>query len=194
MEKLFGLLAALLSESLVVIGKTLSKLGVGEEILAWANSEEGRQALTKMTEQFVAEYREAETKFLKLISGDKRIFIGDKEVQVFEVVKDANFEQLFASTDRNLDDLCFTRVEIDTFGRNHRNWLHPIGYATFFLTTFSGVFFVDDISVNGVGLKRHSDRLLDNSILWRASNHFRIVLPYAMPSPEKGRGATDPGN
>ncbi|MBI2482049.1 MAG: hypothetical protein HYV76_00555 [Candidatus Vogelbacteria bacterium] len=72
MEKLFGLFGAVLSESLVVIGKTLAKLGMDENILYWTNTDEGRKVLAEVTEVFVVKYREANG-FLKLISGKEEI-------------------------------------------------------------------------------------------------------------------------
>lgn len=53
--------------------------------------------------------------------------------QVFEVEKNATFEQMFTFLGRSLDGLCWEQSQIKSFAKTHANWLHPEGFATFFL-------------------------------------------------------------
>ncbi|HOZ53680.1 MAG TPA: hypothetical protein PK142_03315 [bacterium] len=58
----------------------------------------------------------------------------ETEVEIYEMVKDANFEEIFTSLSDNLDVLCLTQSQIIDFCEKHRSHLRQGCYGTFFLT------------------------------------------------------------
>ncbi len=63
-------------------------------------------------------------------------------VQVYELVKDATFAQMFGSISTDPNKLCLTQAQIKDFVKGHRRWLQTDGYATFFLFKSHEHFFV----------------------------------------------------
>jgi len=58
----------------------------------------------------------------------------ETEVGVYEMVKNANFKDIFTSLSDDLNLLCLTQDQIIDFCKKHRSHLRQYGYATFFLT------------------------------------------------------------
>lgn len=100
-------------------------------------------------------------------------------VQVYEMVKDGKYAQLFGSLslDFDLDRLCLTQHQIKKFVQSHRRWLRSDGCGTFFLFKSKGHFFVAGVGINSVGeLWVDVDRLGDGSV-WDADGRLRFVVP-----------------
>lgn len=57
----------------------------------------------------------------------------ETEVCVYEMIKDANFEQLFHSFNLDLKKLCLTQAQIIWFVEKYSSWLRTNGNATLFL-------------------------------------------------------------
>ena len=131
----------------------------------------------------------------KLISQAKKLFPGwidpdftnygcnvpsearpDMPVEVFEMTADATFETIFNSFEAELDNLALTQEQIISFVEEHESWLHPQGYATFFLFKANGKFFVAYVfrldRKLGVRVFHFS-----RGYVWDASRRYRIVVP-----------------
>jgi len=101
----------------------------------------------------------------------------ETNVDVYEMVKDATFAQMFGSLGNDLDKLCLTQHQILNFISKHKNWLRSDGYATFFLFKSGENFFVanvyfDDDGSLGVDVFRFE---LDH--VWDTKYRHRVVLP-----------------
>lgn len=110
---------------------------------------------------------------------------GEALVEVYEVIKDATFEQMLGSlgADRRIlasvRKLCFTQAQIKSFvkDKKHRNWLRADGYGTFFLFESFSFFFVACVFVNSGGFLRVFVYRLVNSAIWDADDQHRLVVP-----------------
>ncbi len=98
------------------------------------------------------------------------------KVQVYEMVKDGTFAQLFGSSGENLDRLCLTQSQIKQFCSNHSDWLRSDGYGTFFLFKVNGQFFVAGVYRYSDGLYVRVDRLSYVDV-WGADDGHRVVVP-----------------
>lgn len=100
--------------------------------------------------------------------------------QVSEMIKDANFAQIFGSLGGNLDSLCLTQHQIIKFCEKHPTWLRQESYATFFLTKAGDEYFVVSVDVRSGGPEVRVYRLEDGGV-WRAVYRRRVVSPQLMP-------------
>ena len=103
----------------------------------------------------------------------------ETEVAVYEIEKNGTFAQLFGGFGENLDRLCFTQAQIKAFCRNpkSKNWIHPKGWATFFLFKRGDEYFVAGVyrcgdGRLGVGVFRFS-----YDYVWFAARRDRVVVP-----------------
>ncbi len=99
-------------------------------------------------------------------------------VQVYEMVKDGTFAQIFdgIGINDNLDKLCLTQHQIKRFVQDHRKWLRTGGYATFFLFKAGGKFFVAHVRLyDDRGLEVHVFRLGYGNV-WHAEYRLRFVI------------------
>ena len=101
---------------------------------------------------------------------------GETAVDVYEMVKDATFSQMFRKLNVDARKLCLTQHQIKNFVKKHRNCLRTDGYATFFLFESKGNLFVADVDFDS-GDKLHVDvgrfEILD---VWGAENRHRVVV------------------
>lgn len=98
-------------------------------------------------------------------------------VQVYEMIKDGTFAQIYGGFGENLDRLCLTQAQIVVFCRDHRNWLRTDGYGTFFLFKVGVEFFVARVFVYSDGdLGAGVDRL-SLGLVWGAGCRHRFVIP-----------------
>lgn len=106
----------------------------------------------------------------------------ETEVEVYEMVKNANFKDIFISLSDNLDSLCLTQNQIIDFCKKYRGHLRQGGYGIFFLTkkdfgkpATEDNLFVVDLFVYSFGLYVSVSRF-DNAGVWDAGCH-RVVVP-----------------
>jgi hypothetical protein len=98
-------------------------------------------------------------------------------VQVYEIVKDVAYAQMFGSlSSDDLRKLCLTQHQIENFVRKYRNWLRTDGYATFFLFKSNNEFFVAHVYVDPDGLRVYVRRFEDSHV-WHADYRRRLVVP-----------------
>lgn len=127
---------------------------------------------------------QAKETFLSYIDSDLKNWGLDKAgiatekttVQVYELVKDATFAQMFGSIGVDLDKLCLTQHQIKTFCEKHTKWLRTNGDATLFLFKEEGQFFVADVRVYSNGLGVLVLRFGDEHV-WIADYWHRLVVP-----------------
>lgn len=97
-------------------------------------------------------------------------------VQVYEMVKDATFVQMFSSLGVDLDKLCLSQHQIEKFCREYRDWLRTDGYATLFLFKVRDQFFVACVRVGSGSLRVSAGRFEDDDV-WFAVRRHRVVVP-----------------
>jgi len=100
----------------------------------------------------------------------------ETSVVVYEMVKNARFEQMFGSLGNDLDKLCLTQHQIKTFCGQHSNWLRTDRYATFFLFKGNKEFLVAYVDVRFGCLSVHVYRL-GYDYAWDAGHRHRLVTP-----------------
>jgi len=106
----------------------------------------------------------------------------ETEVEVYEMVKNANFKDIFTSLSDDLNLLCLTQDQIIDFCKKHRGHLRQGGYTTFFLTKkdFEKPATEDNLFVVNVTL--HSYGLLvlvyhfGLALVWSADARRRVVV------------------
>ena len=102
---------------------------------------------------------------------------GKTPVNVYEMVEDATYSQMFGSLSSDLRKLCLTQAQIKSFVRNHKDWLRTDGCATFFLFESNGHFFVAVVSFYSDGsLYVHVSRF-EYASVWYAERRPRLVVP-----------------
>ena len=97
-------------------------------------------------------------------------------IQVYEMVKDATFSQMFNSLSSDLDSLCLTQNQIIRFCEKYPSHLRQDGYATFFLFKESGEYFVASVFVRSGGLRVFVSRF-ESADVWDAEGRHRLVVP-----------------
>ncbi len=75
----------------------------------------------------------------------------DMPVNVYEIVADETFIQIFELLSNDLDKLCFTQDQIEEFCLTHHDQLVDDGYSTFFLFKENKHFFVACVSIPSDG-------------------------------------------
>jgi hypothetical protein len=100
----------------------------------------------------------------------------EASAQVFEMIKDGTFAQIFGGFGENLDRLCLSQDQIISFVRNHTKWLRADGYGTFFLFKVGDEFFVAYVYWNEVRLEVRAHRLSDD-YAWLGGHGHRLVVP-----------------
>lgn len=99
------------------------------------------------------------------------------QTMLYEMVRNATFEEMFGSLNRETEHLCMTQSQIIEFVETHRNQLRTDGNATFFLFKSKGKFFVASVLFVGV------DRLwvcvyrFENADVQSAQYPYRLVVP-----------------
>ena len=105
----------------------------------------------------------------------------ETEVEVYEMVKNANFKDIFTSLSDDLNLLCLTQDQIIDFCKKHRSHLRQGGYGTFFLTkkdfekpVTEDNLFVVSVRVDSFGLDVRVGHFGD-AYVWDADRH-RVVV------------------
>lgn len=99
----------------------------------------------------------------------------ETNIQVFELIKDATFNQMFNSISNELDELCLTQSQIIEIVRNHKNLLNQKGYANFFLMKECGEYFVTHVFLYSGGELRAGVDRFDYADVWSGSLGHRVV-------------------
>src|SRR5205085_8763002 len=97
-------------------------------------------------------------------------------VAVYEIAKNATFEQMFGSLSENVDTLCFTGAQIIEFCRANPDKLRQDDFGTFFLRKSKGKLFVVLVDVIDGGPRVRVYRFADGGV-WHARYRRRVVVP-----------------
>jgi len=100
----------------------------------------------------------------------------DTPVDVYEMVRDATFSQMFGSLCADVSRLCFTQNQIVGFVEKYPEWLQADGYGTFFLFKSHDHIFVASVHVLSVGLSVNVRRF-GSARVWFAGRRHRVVVP-----------------
>ncbi|MFA6993667.1 MAG: hypothetical protein WC268_03675 [Patescibacteria group bacterium] len=101
----------------------------------------------------------------------------EASAQVYEIVEDATFAQMFGFLSPDMAKLCFTQAQIKAFVKTHRNWLRTDGYATFFLFKSHNHFFVARLNFGDDGWLKVSVGHFENGVVWFSGFRHRLVVP-----------------
>lgn len=106
---------------------------------------------------------------------DKKGEVAPKtNIEVFELVKDANFSQIFNAISNNIDKLCLTQSQIIQIVRNHRNLLNQDGWANFFLMKENHEYFVTYVCLYSGGDLGAGVRRFDDVCVWHSPFGLRV--------------------
>lgn len=102
-------------------------------------------------------------------------------VEVLEMVKNGNFQQIFGSFGRDLDSLCLTQHQIKRFVKDQKTWLRTDRYTTFFLFKENGEYFVARVYLSSGGVCGVYVSRLSCGDVWGAVVRRRFVVPQQTP-------------
>ncbi len=161
--------------SITSINNTLGylKLISGEETILIGPTD-GKSAIAEAKDVFTSyiDYH-----FLSYGSDIKSKPSGPTNIEVYELVRDGNFYQIFTGARSNLDSLCLEQSQIIEFARHQRKWLRTDGDATFFLYKVRGEYFVASVFFDGYSRLRVSAHKLGFGHIWCAGFRHRVVVP-----------------
>ncbi len=101
-------------------------------------------------------------------------------VNVYKVIKDAKFTQLFGGLSLDLGKLCFTESQIINFVEKYPFWFNDNKGGTFFLLNLfdkyfiASVYFADAPEVNKIWLRLYK---LDLTKIWMEKDNHFLVTP-----------------
>lgn len=101
---------------------------------------------------------------------------GEIVASVYEMIKDANFEEIFTGIAANLDGMVMSQAQVIEFCREHRNWLCR-NKASLFLIKKGVRRFVVYVNVNSDGLLSASFDYFIDEDRWCGENCHRIIVP-----------------
>ena len=100
----------------------------------------------------------------------------EASVQVYEMVRDSTFQEMFGGFDVKLDRLALTQAQIKQFVKRYHNWLKKGGNGTFFLFQGGNEFFVAVVYLFSDGRLGARVRRLTLERVFRAKKRHRLVL------------------
>jgi len=98
------------------------------------------------------------------------------KIQMYKMLQDANFKQVFCSLNDDLDKLCLTQHQITKFCVDNQKYYRENGRRLFFLFKVGGKYFVAYVFVTSDGLDVVVYRLIHNRV-WSAGSIRRLVVP-----------------
>jgi hypothetical protein len=108
---------------------------------------------------------------------ERGLATAETPVEVYEMMKDATFSQMFGSLNADVRKNCLTQHQIKNFVRKHRNWIRTDGYATFFLFESYGHFFVARVHFHDVVRLFVFVYRFGRDDVWGADDRHRVVIP-----------------
>jgi hypothetical protein len=105
---------------------------------------------------------------------------GETLVQVYEMVRDSTFQEMFGGFGVALDRLALTQAQIKQFARRYPDWLKKGGNGTLFLFKAGGAFFVAAVYFFSDGRLGVRVRSLTLERVFRAMKRHRLVLKHEL--------------
>ena len=97
-------------------------------------------------------------------------------VQVYEMVRDCTFQEMFGSFGVAVDRLALTQAQIKQFAERYPNWLKKGGSGSFFLFRIGNEFFVAAVYFFSDGRLGVRLRRLILERVFRAQKRHRLVV------------------
>lgn len=104
----------------------------------------------------------------------------ETDVQVYELVRDGEFTDIYNGVGVDLDKLVLTQDQILTFVEICHDWLRTYGPETFFIMKNGKMFFVVGVVDDVPGISIYPANLSYRGI-WHGSRSHRFVLPQLTP-------------
>ncbi len=98
-------------------------------------------------------------------------------VEVFELIEECDFGQIFGGFNMSLDKLCLTQHQIKLFVKSHRNKLRVGGFGTFFMFKAGEEYFVAHVNFSSDGRLKVRAYRYSNNHMWHAENRHRLIVP-----------------
>lgn len=152
--------------------KGILKLLTGSETLM-LDALDGKETLATAKEVFLSGI---DQDFEKCGINNAGIATKEQVVNVYELVRDGTFAQMFGSLGTDLGKLCLTQSQVKNFCKKHPQWLRQKDYATFFLFQVEDQFFVAHVRVYSGGLGVHVYQFEYDNV-WLAKFSHRMVVP-----------------
>ncbi len=108
----------------------------------------------------------------------------DTPIDMYEVIADATFKDMFCSLSGDLDKLCLTQSQIEEFCRTNNDLLQGDVYGMFFLFREDyGYFLVARVCINSGGLAIYYNRfdhwpsIPGIEYVWGGDRFYRVIVP-----------------
>lgn len=108
---------------------------------------------------------------------EKGVATKETPVNVYEMIKDGTFADLFSSLNVDVEKLFFTQAQIKNFVKKYPNWLRTDGYATFFAFKSKGKRFVAHVRFDSDGSLKVDVYRFAYGGVWYAKYRNRFVIP-----------------
>lgn len=151
--------------------KILRLISRGESLIL--DAENGKETLANAKDLFVY----IDSDFKNYGANESGLATNETATQVYEVVKDANFSEIFGSLNTDVSKLCLTQAQIKQFVKRYRSWLRIDGYGTFFPFNNNNQFFVAYVRGHSDGALKVDVLRFGDSHVWYAVNRHRVVVP-----------------
>ncbi|MFH0845811.1 MAG: hypothetical protein V1851_00185 [Patescibacteria group bacterium] len=153
--------------------KFLARLYLDEEI--WISETTGEKTIAQSSDVFKGWI---DSDFINWGTDKQGKSTERTKVEVYEMRRDATFEQMFTSLG-DIDKLCFEQEQIINFCLEHPDKLRKDGYATFFLFKVHDRPFVAIVFLGSGGLEVRVYRF-DYDYVWGAEIRPRVVVPQTL--------------
>lgn len=110
----------------------------------------------------------------KKIKGNRET--GDTKTDIYKMVKNSTFAEMFNSLGCNMDSLVFTQDQVVEFCTNHRDKLRTAGHGTFFLLKERGNFLVAYVYFDDDGRLLVRLYAFEYDYVWSADYQPRVIV------------------
>jgi hypothetical protein len=148
----------------------LKLISAGEPLVL--NPTDGRETLARATDVF----RYIDRNFEHWNCDTAARATKETPVQVYEMVRDGTFQEMFGGCGVEVGRLALTQAQIKQFVRRHPEWLKKGGNGTFFLFKIGNEFFVAAVYLFSDGRLGVRVRRLGLERVFRAQKRHRLVL------------------
>jgi len=133
---------------------------------------DGQETLARATDAF----RYIDSNFQRWSCDVPGLPTKETRVQVYEMVRDSTFQEMFGGLGVAFDQLALTQAQIKQFVKRYPDWLKKGGNGTFFLFSAGDEFFVAAVYLFSDGRLGARVRRLTLERVFRAKKRHRLVL------------------
>lgn len=139
----------------------------------------GKRTIAKAKRMFLPGYIHSD--FVDYGLDVRGVATPETDVQVYELVRDGEFTDIYNGVGVDLDKLVLTQDQILTFVEICHDWLRTYGPETFFIMKNGKMFFVVGVVEDAPGRSIYPANLSYRGI-WHRSHFHRFVLPQLTPA------------